>query len=204
MDGTLVNSKKNITNSINHTRDMLGLDAISEDMVYKYINIPNENLALRFYHEETFTKETREIFYEHYIDECVKDLHIYEGVKELLEFMDGKVKMAIATNAYDVFAKKMMESVNLSRYFDLIVGANSANASKPDPKMAQFVLDKLQVKAQNSILIGDSKKDELCAKAAKTHFIFASWGYGDYKGEPKFRCDSPLDLKDMIVSILNM
>lgn len=204
MDGTLVNSKKNITSSVNHTRVALNLEPISEDMIYKYINIPSENLALRFYGEEEFSPKTKQIFYEHYINECVEDLHLYDGIMEVLEFFKGKAKMAVATNAYDLFALKMIKHLDLEEYFDLIVGANTANSSKPDPKMVEFILDKLHVAKSDSVLIGDSQKDELCSKNANIHFIFAKWGYGDYESDKKYVCKSPRELKKKVISTLNM
>lgn len=205
MDGTLVNSKKNITCSVNHTRDSLGLEPIGEDLIYKYINIPSENLALRFYNEDKFTKSTKKIFYEHYINECVKDLKIYNGIADLLHWLHKEgAKLAIATNAYDIFAIKMMKHCKLDKYFDLIVGANTANSSKPDAKMINYILDSLHVKSQNSILIGDSQKDELCAKNANTHFIYASWGYGYYKSTKEARCEKPTELKEKIFNIFSI
>lgn len=201
MDGTLVNSKKNITSSVNATRKMLGFEPISEDLIYKYINIPNENLALRFYNEDEFSPKTKKIFYDHYIQECVKDLVVYDGIRELLAYMyEKKVKMAIATNAYDLFAIKMMKSCGLDNYFDIIVGANTANSSKPDAKMITYILNSLHVNPEDTILIGDSQKDELCSLNAKTHFIFASWGYGDYESSLN-ACKSPKLLKDKILQI---
>lgn len=202
MDGTLVDSKKNITSSVNHTRKALGLEPISEDMIYEYINIPGENLALRFYNQKDFSQETKKVFYEHYINECVKDLKVYDGIRNLLEDMyEEKVKMAIATNAYDMFAKKIVKECDLEKYFDLIVGANTTNSSKPDAKMAEFILNALHVKNKNTILIGDSQKDELCAKNANTHFIYAAWGYGYYQSDEKFTCKEPIKLKEMILNV---
>lgn len=204
MDGTLVNSKKNITNSVNHTRKLLNLEPISEDLIYKYINIPSENLALRFYNEEEFSPKTKRIFYEHYINECVNDLHLYDGIMDILSFFKTKAKLAIATNAYDIFAIKIVKYLKIEEYFDLIVGANSANSSKPDPKIINFIANKLHVTLNNSVLIGDSQKDELCAKNANTNFIFATWGYGDYKSDERFLCNSPHELKEKIIKVLNM
>lgn len=204
MDGTLVDSKKNITCSVNHTRKALGFEPISEDLVYKYINIPGENLALRFYGEEQFSPKTKKIFYEHYINECVNELKTYDGISDLIIFLHNQgAKLAIATNAYDIFAIKMMEYCKLDKYFDLIVGANTANASKPDSKMVDYILNALHVKSQNTILIGDSQKDELCAKNANTHFIYASWGYGDYQSKKELTCSKSTDLKEKIFDVLN-
>ncbi len=204
MDGTLVDSKKNITSSVNYTRKAYNLEPISEDLIYKYINNPEENLSLRFYGEEVFTQKTRKIFYEHYIDECIKNLHVYDGIIDVLKYFKNRAKIAIATNAYDVFCIKMMKHLNLTGYFDLIVGANSSNSSKPDAKMLTFIFDKLHVKAKNSVLIGDSLKDELCAKNANSHFIFATWGYGEYKSDEKYLCKNPNELTNKIIETLSM
>lgn len=202
MDGTLVDSKKNITSSVNHTREALGLQSISEDLIYKYINIPHENLALRFYNEENFSQKTKKIFQEYYIKECVKELRVYDGIKELLIFMHEKgVKLAVATNAYDLFAIKMLKSCELDRYFDLIVGSNTLNSSKPEAKMIDHILNATHTKPQNAILIGDSQKDELCSLNAKTHFIFANWGYGDYRPHEQMVCEKSSELKQSILQI---
>ena len=198
MDGTLLDSSRGMTASVNYVRDQLGLPPIDVAMLTYYINTPGENLPLRFYGTQEYDPHHRAIFKEHYMEHCAKELRLYEGIVDVLEWLSSKVMMAVATNASDFFAQKMLESTNIDHYFQLVVGANTLGVSKPDPAMIEHVIREMGSHALHTVLIGDSEKDELAALHAKTKFIYASWGYGEYKAPSSIVCAKPEELKRVL------
>lgn len=201
MDGTLLDSSDGITNSVNYVRSTLKLPPVKKELILKHINTPGENLAQRFYGMPTYDNHIKEVFGKHYIDECVKHVKLYDGIQEMLDFLHPRAFLGVATNAYDLFAKKILEHCKIGHYFDMIVGANSLNSSKPEPTMLEFIMKNCNVKKEHTLLIGDSQKDELAAFNAHTSFIYVNWGYGEYQPINSFTCKNSTKLLETIFEV---
>lgn len=181
MDGTLLDSKKDITISINHIRkEHYSLEPLTEQYVVDAINMDVRNLPKMFYGTEIYEKKDRLAFEEHYEQQCVQNLYLYDGVQNTLEELVGAgVKISVATNAPTIFADRMLTHLDVSHMFDLIIGADKVSASKPDPQMINSILnhygfDMLRDKAW---MVGDNSKDIASAKNAGIDAVFATWGF---------------------------
>jgi len=196
MDGTLLDSSKSITKSINYVRKELGLPPFSVEKVTKLINEPDINLPKLFYEERKPYEECRKIFEKHYYEQCVKDMSIYEGIEDMLKKLskDGYI-LSVATNAREKYAKKMLNHQNIDKYFRFILGSDSLNSRKPDPQMIHHILNECKIDKNEAVMIGDSLKDEEAAKNAGVEYIFVTWGFGECK-EPDFTLQ-PENLKDI-------
>jgi len=185
MDGTLLDSSKSMTQSINFVRNELGLPPFEVKEVVKLINEPDNDLPKLFYEDKRPYSECRAIFEKHYIHNCIKEMDIFDGVRDMLEKLKGQYKLSVLTNAYGNFARKMLKHLSIDNYFEEIIGSDDINARKPDPKGVYYLLEKYNIPKNNSFFIGDSLKDEECAKNAGIKYIFTDWGFGESK-EPDF------------------
>ncbi len=179
MDGTLLDSSKSITKSINYVRNELDLPPFSVEKITKLINMPDQDLPKLFYENIQPYSECRKIFEKHYYKNCIYQMELYDGIQEMIQNLNNKYKMAVATNAYEIFAKKMIRHLHIEKYFQIIIGSDTINAKKPDPKILQYILDYFNIKKEEAVLIGDSLKDEEAAKNAGLEYIFAEWGFGE-------------------------
>ena len=180
MDGTLVDSSYAMTNSINHVRESIGLEKISQDFLEYHINAPDQNLPKLFYGTDEYDPIHKKLFYDHYMDTISSNIRLYDGIFNLLSNLKSKgFILSVATNASSYFAINILKATNIFSYFDLIVGANMVKNPKPAPDILEYICDKTSIKAHESILIGDSKKDEFAAKNTNMDFIFVHWGYGE-------------------------
>jgi phosphoglycolate phosphatase len=201
MDGTLIDSKKDITSSINYVRktnhDLASLD---EQFIVDVINMPVRNLPQLFYGTPIYLEEDRVLFEEHYFEECVKNPYLYEGIAESLEQLKSlHVRLNVATNAPTIFAKRMLKHLHVSDLFDTIIGADTAKASKPDPKMLKMILEKYDFKhtANKTWMVGDNSKDIEAARKIAISSIFATWGFSA-EGEADFIANHPLDIVNIV------
>ena len=185
MDGTLLDSSRSITKSINYVRSKLGLQPFEVKEVVKLINEPDNDLPKLFYEDKRPYSECRAIFEEHYIHNCIIDMELFEGVKDMLESLRNGYKMSVLTNAYGEFARKMLRHLNVDHFFYDIIGSDDINARKPDPKGIHHLLKKHGTDKNRTVFIGDSLKDEECAKNASVRYIFTDWGFGESR-EPDF------------------
>jgi phosphoglycolate phosphatase len=181
MDGTLIDSKKDITISINYIRDLhYNLAPLSESFVVDAINMDVRNLAKMFYGTEVYEDKDRELFEIHYAKQCIVHPYLYNGVKETLEkLVASGVKVSVATNAPSTFASKMLKHLWIDELFDVIIGADKVSLSKPDPQMLNEILTHygFDKKLDKAWMVGDNSKDMLSAQNAGINSIFATWGF---------------------------
>lgn len=181
MDGTLIDSKKDITISINHVRDIhYSLEPLSEDFIVKAINMEVRNLPKLFYGTQEYEKKDRLAFEEHYSIQCTQNPYLYDGVLDTLEnLLNANVQLSVATNAPTKFAKLMLSSLNIDHMFDIIIGADEVSASKPNPEMIHKILDhyKYDALSHKAWMVGDNSKDIQSAQNAKIDSLFATWGF---------------------------
>lgn len=158
-DGTLLDSSRNVIRAhekamrhfdiINVTRteleNMLGLD---RNTVCQWITRYSIIDAETYY--QTFRK-----FYEAGQSEC----QLFPGVEAVLMILDKQDRhMAIATNKAENFARPEIEMCDVSKYFDTMAFADQSR-SKPDPSMLNIIMRKMEVRPEDTVMIGDQVAD---------------------------------------------
>ncbi|WP_297440817.1 HAD family hydrolase [Sulfurimonas sp.] len=202
MDGTLIDSKKDITISVNYVREVNhNLPPLSEEFIVDAINKEHRNLPKLFYGTETYEDRDKEIFEKHYKEQCIQNPYLYDGVLEVLQTLQKhNVKMSVATNAPTLFAKTMLKHLQVAEMFDVIIGADKVKVSKPHPEMIHKILsfynfDKTTTKAW---MVGDNSKDMESAINAGIDAIFAAWGFSAH-GTHHTVVKSPKEILDIVL-----
>jgi HAD superfamily hydrolase (TIGR01549 family) len=181
LDGTLVDSRKGIVNSINHVRrEIYGLPPLDEEVVVRLMNGLKADLAQEFYGVETYEERARELFEHHYAGECLHHARCYPGFVPMLERLrDASCRLFVATNAPTHTSELILRNCHIEGFFDDIIGADRVRKPKPEPDMLLHILQKSR--ASGSWMVGDSLKDVMAAKAAGIAPIFVTWGYSPEK-----------------------
>jgi phosphoglycolate phosphatase len=202
MDGTLIDSKKDITISVNYIRKINHqLPPLSEDFIVEAINMEHRNLPQLFYGTELYEEKDRLLFEEHYAKQCTQNPYLYDGILELLKTLkNAGVKLGVATNAPTPFAKKMLDSLCVADMFEKIIGADEVKASKPDPEMLFKILDICMYNASEdkAWMVGDNSKDMKSAENANIKALFASWGFSS-DSLHYTRVDTPKQVSDIVL-----
>lgn len=98
-------------------------------------------------------------------------------VKDLLdELSQNNVLLAIATTDLSSRAVLAMEKLGLNKYFIDIAGADLVKNAKPHPDLIEYLLQRNNVKIENTLLVGDSMADLNLAKNAKCRFLGVKTG----------------------------
>ena len=202
MDGTLIDSKKDITISVNYIRKKhYSLSPLSEEFIVEAINMAVRNLPKLFYETEVYAKKDMLAFEEHYKTQCTQNPYLYDGVLETLKALrDADVKLSVATNAPTPFAKLMLASLGVANMFDVIIGADEVSASKPNPEMLHKILEHYHYNAlvDAAWMVGDNSKDMMSASNANIDGLFATWGFSP---ETEFtdRVNKPLEILTVVL-----
>ena len=202
MDGTLIDSKKDITISVNYIRDLhYKLPPLTKEYVAEVINMENRNLAKLLYGTEVYNERDKKVFEVHYAKQCMKNPYLYDGILETLHTLrESDFKLSVATNAPTQFALIMLKHLKIDSMFDLIVGSDKVKVSKPDPKMINKILSfyAFDSSTDYACVVGDSSKDMKSAKNAGIDSIFAKWGFS-----PDITHDKVITKPQDILKIIN-
>lgn len=97
-----------------------------------------------------------------------------ENVIQLLNFFkEHSVKMCLITDYVLVYQLNKLDSLGILNYFNRIVSSEEVGTEKPNPRMFQRALDKLNLTKDDVLMLGDNyHKDILGAKAAG---IYGLW-----------------------------
>ena len=85
--------------------------------------------------------------------------------------------LAICTNKPELLAKRIINGLKASEYFDVITGGDTYDYRKPDPRHLINTILEAGKKVENAIMIGDSENDINCAQKANIPNIAVSFGY---------------------------
>lgn len=202
MDGTLLDSKTDITISVNYIRELhYNLPPLSEKFVVEAINKEVRNLPYLFYGTELYEDRDKDVFEIHYAMQCIQNPYLYDGVKHTLEKLyESGVKMSVATNAPTPFSIRMLEHLEVADMFDLIIGADKVKASKPDPQMLNLILNHYGYERDKhqAWMVGDSSKDMIGAKNASIDAMFATWGFSP-NGEHETLIHEPKEIIEIVL-----
>jgi len=214
MDGTLIDSSKDITTSINYVRRKKGMQPLMVGEVVNTINGNGNNLAKKFYDTDQYLSEDRETFEDHYTAQCTKNTKLYEGIFEIIGYIrSNNLLLSVATNAPTYFAKKMLNHLKVASYFTIIKGSEKNIKPKPEPDMILDILDYLDYDETHDpkpVMIGDNQTDIDAAINAGIDAIHAGWGFGKASDTGKSSADqytmvdSPGDLKNHLVEHYNL
>lgn len=124
-------------------------------------------------------------------------------MKTLLDQIKAKnAKVVIATLKTQVQIDTLLKNENLDLYFDFVCGVTQARMDKAD--LIVYIMDKLKLKMNEIVMIGDSVLDAEGAAKAGIDFIGAIYGFrlkgkNDLVGIPYEKlCNSVDELREEI------
>lgn len=124
---------------------------------------------------------------------------LYPGIREVLErYARAGKRMGIATNKLRPIACRILEALDIERYFEELIGPEDVQQCKPHPEAVLRVLRALNTPAQRAVMVGDTAADIGAGKAAGTLTVGVTYGYGKPEdvaaAEPDLLIDSAADL----------
>ena len=200
LDGTLADTRDDLANSVNLTLRELGLPERSNETIYGYVGSGVRKLIQQAVGEEDGERlrEAVRVFRKHYLVHLLDHTKLYPGMDGVLRHFGSK-KKAVVTNKAQVYTDRIMEGLQVTGRFELILGGDNGYPLKPDPKMLLTVLQKLGVEAGSAVMIGDGMPDIEAARAAGMRVCSVGYGMGDpeelRRAGPDFFSDTVSDLK---------
>lgn len=184
LDGTLIDSLPDIVRSVNELRRSRGLTSITRGSCLGFIGKGAEHLVRGclpgLMSSGEFLQAVAE--YQNYYRQGPMRSKLFSGVERGLKLVKGKfpnLKFAVVTNKSTRLANEALAHLLPKIIFDDVRGADSVKARKPDPSHAHAVLEAINVRPDEALMLGDDPVDYELAQNARLKFLGASWGYGD-------------------------
>lgn len=198
LDGTLIDSYEGIKEALNYAARKFGKRPWGLVEVKKRVGRGLEILI-----EEAIGKEYVEVgvklFREKYAKIFLKRTKIFPSVKETIEYLyNKKILLAIASNKPSDFTRKIMENFGFSNHFKAIYGPFEVEKLKPDPEMLLKILEKLNIKKEDALYVGDMLLDAETARNAGIDCILVSTGGNTLKELEKTGFPVAKNLKEIL------
>ncbi len=214
LDGTLAHTVPQLALAAQETAQALNIKAPSLDEVAHFVGngvmmLLTRTIVGRFEAQITdvdpkLLQQARKIFNERYLQGLPRNFTVYPGVKTGLEHFNALgLKCAVVTNKPQMFAKPLLELMGLSSYFAYILGGEVLPVRKPDPKPLLYVCEKLQVKPEHALMVGDSVNDIKAGQNAAIPTVAFSYGYNGGHDVREFNPDYAFDSFDELTTLID-
>ena len=181
LDGTLIDSSRDLANSVNATRAHLHLPPLEHETVYSYVGNGAPVLIRRALGPDYSENEVQDAllyFLAYYRDHMLEHTVLYPGVRETLDhFRDAGVQMAVLTNKPVRFSQAIIDGLGLTTHFRRVYGGNSFEQKKPDPIGIETLMRECGAARDQTMMVGDSSVDVQTARNAQVTVCGVSWGF---------------------------
>jgi phosphoglycolate phosphatase len=180
LDGTLVDSKTDLANSVNHTLSSFGIEPLAHPTIFRYVGNGATQLIRRSLgpQRESILPDALRLFLDHYGRHLLDTTAPYPGVKESLGEHAARYEMAVLTNKPLGMTETILSGLSLSRYFAEVRGGDSFDSKKPDPEGLRAILSSRSVPSGEALMVGDSVNDVLAGRRAGTATCGVTYGLG--------------------------
>ncbi|MGH9766563.1 MAG: phosphoglycolate phosphatase [Blastocatellia bacterium] len=173
LDGTLVDSRADLINSVNLMLAELGRETLPDARVINFIGEGARLLverALRANQNgaplDFDTDGALEVFRRHYREHLLDHTRVYPEVEQTLARLEH-IPKAIVTNKPYEFTMALLEGIGLLSYFEVVIGGDSLAERKPSPMMLLEAASRCGAQASECLMVGDSHVDVEAGRAAR-------------------------------------
>lgn len=179
-DGTLVDTRQVIVNSFQEALREINCQ-VSSEYIERRIGIGAAETFREILRSAKVQFEEKLI--QHLVErkseleiELADQVEVFEGARELLEALQGKVKVGLASMNNHAVIAHMLKITNLEKYFQVVLTAESITRSKPDPEIFLKSASELNSRTETCVVLEDSLFGVKAAKSANMGCIAVTTG----------------------------
>lgn len=182
LDGTLIDTAPDINAALNHALTSHGASEVDEALTRHWVGHGSRALVTEAIATQNLANDLLEplvsAFLEYYEAHISEFSTPYPDVVESLDGLKSRgAQLAVVTNKLTRLSEPLLDALDLSRWFDLIVCGDTTAMPKPAADPALHACDVLGVPASEVLFVGDSDTDVNCARAAGCPVVVVRDGY---------------------------
>ena len=206
LDGTLVDSSRDLADATNALLAELGGPTLGLDIVVSMVGEGAAVLVRRALERAGLDPETPNAlprFLELYDARLLNTTRPYAGMMEALATLGATHRLAVLTNKPERPTIEILEGLKMRQLFGDVIGGDSTHGRKPHPGGLLDLAARAGVDAAETILVGDSPVDLETTRRAGTRVCLTRYGFGyrftgtEFRGDELF-VDAPDELPKII------
>jgi 2-phosphoglycolate phosphatase len=200
LDGTLVDSRRDIAESANHALERAGLSRLSHDELESYVGDGAPLLmarAARLDPKDPRLAQMVADFLDYYAANPIAHTDLMPGA---LAALDGLAAYAlgVCTNKPRRTSLAVLQGLKLEARFRGLVAGDDLPQRKPDPAMVHETARRLGVATSEVVMVGDGPQDVLAGRAAGAFTVGVRGGIQAYE---RLQAASPDTIIDTLAEL---
>jgi len=182
LDGTLVDSRRDIADATNHTLTRSGRQALSEVEITSYVGDGARALLSRAARVAEDAPELEALlreFLEFYTAHATGFTRPLPHAEAVLEELGKSWPLALCTNKPRRTTDAVIDELGLAHHFATVVAGDDLPTKKPDPGPLLAIADRLRVPARSLVMVGDGPQDVLAGRRAGARTVGLEGGLQD-------------------------
>lgn len=207
LDGTIINTMESLKYAVNESLRELGFPGTDQEHVRQFIGHGGRNLikaAISLYTDpcEEDVDKAYKTYKRIFAECCTYANEPYEGVPEALnEFRKRGLKLAVISNKSQQGVEACIHKVYGDGLFDIVCGERPGIPLKPDPTGIIDLAEKLGVRPEECLYIGDGEPDMQGGRAAGCITVGVTWGFRPREALEIYNPDYMIDSMEDLVTI---
>lgn len=204
VDGTLVDSRKDIANAMNYALSSLGYRQLPQDDIIRHVGNGVKDLVrncMPSCHSEAVVQKGADLYWEHFMAHAVDETVLYPHAREILDYLKDRRKF-ILTNRYKDFAEATLKGLGIIDYFEEVVGGDDETCLKPCAGILDRIASSQKIDKSKALIVGDMDVDILTGKNAGVRTCWVTYGLGRIEQvkdlKPDYVIDDLIELKEII------
>jgi phosphoglycolate phosphatase len=181
LDGTLIDSKRDIADSANAMLAALGVTPLAPEGIAPMVGEGAAKLverALQAAGCEADPQHALALFLQIYRRSLLVHTRAYDGVHEMLSRLADVTRLAVLTNKPLEATRTLLAALDLAVFFGAVIGGDGPFARKPAPDGLVHLAAEVPVPVTDVLLVGDSVIDLRTARYAGARICLARYGFG--------------------------
>lgn len=202
LDGTLEDSRADMTAAVHRVRAGLGLLPRDDAAIAPHLGRGMPELYARCFDDAQPEHDVKARYEADYLAHVADHTRLYPGIAEALAALQEKATLVVLTNKPETISRRLLDLLGVGHRFSAVVGGDTCAEAKPSPlvferaaRVVGFPLGDDPGHAPR-VHVGDSAGDIQLARAVGAASIWCAWGYAAGPGEvaPDWVAEAPVDL----------
>ena len=188
LDGTLVDSHRDLAESANELIVELGGSPLPEDAIARMVGEGAALLVQRALKAAGLAdpRTALQRFLQIYDTRLLHHTRVYPGMADVVRFARTVGRVAVLTNKPLAPSEKILDGLGIRDLFDVVIGGDGPLPRKPDPAALEALMRDTAATPDTTLLVGDSAIDHETAVRAQVRCCLVSFGFG-YRAFPRER-----------------
>ena len=180
LDGTLVDSRRDLADSANDLLEELGAARLPEDAIGRMIGEGAKLLVERALTASglPYVPERLARFLAIYDTRLLNHTRPYPGIVEVVHVARKHAAVSVLTNKGRRPSISILEGLGMRDLFEEVIGGDGPLPRKPDPASLLALMDRAGATPSTTLLVGDSPIDHETAHRAGARCCLAAYGFG--------------------------